>query len=185
MVWDDGSTYQMEDEEDEYFDRLLLETKKYWTTTIDEPREYMRSWAIRLGTNFRSRLVRDYVKEELDACYTYPFINRGHWDEFVEINTSKEFLERSEKAKASAAKNKHVQAGGIFLKKKKHIILPQLESVYKEIKSLQNSRSKLYFAGRAKYDKETQLYELEDDSYLEDRNLVNDCIIYLYKIDFA
>lgn len=52
----------------------------------------MRSWAIRLGTNFRSRLVRDYVKEGLNACDTYPFINGDHWDEFVEIKTSKKFL---------------------------------------------------------------------------------------------
>ncbi|KAJ0784910.1 putative Ulp1 protease family catalytic domain, papain-like cysteine peptidase superfamily [Helianthus annuus] len=166
---------QMEDQEDEYFDRLWLETKKYWKITTDEPREYMRSWAIRLGTNFRSRLVRDYVKEGLNACDTYPFINGDHWDEFVEIKTSKKFLERSKKAKASAAMNKHVphtgRGGWDLIEKKKHIILPQLESVYKEIRSIQNSRSKLYLAGRAKYNIETQLYELEDDAYLEARNL--------------
>ncbi|MFS7984616.1 hypothetical protein Hanom_Chr11g00988561 [Helianthus anomalus] len=136
----------------------------------------MRSWAIRLGTNFRSRLVRDYVKEGLNACDTYPFINGDHWDEFVEIKTSKKFLERSKKAKASAAMNKHVphtgRGGWDLIEKKKHIILPQLESVYKEIKSIQNSRSKLYLAGRAKYNIETQLYELEDDAYLEARNLL-------------
>ncbi|MFS7997874.1 hypothetical protein Hanom_Chr12g01147101 [Helianthus anomalus] len=177
MVWDDGSTYQMEDQEDEYFDRLWLETKKYWKITTDEPREYMKSWAIRLGTNFRSQLVRDYVKEELDACNTYPFINRDHWDVFVEIKTSKEFV----KAKASAANNKHVphtgRGGWDLIEKKKHIILPQLESVYKEIISIQKSRFKFYLAGRAKHDKETQLYELEDDAYLEARSLVNNCVI--------
>ncbi|KAM0004836.1 hypothetical protein Hdeb2414_s0228g00840671 [Helianthus debilis subsp. tardiflorus] len=102
---------QMEDQEDEYFDRLWLETK-----------------------------------------------------------------ERSKKVKASAAMNKHVphtgRGGWDLIEKKKHIILPQLESVYKEIKSIQNSRSKLYLAGRAIYNKETQLYELEDDAYLEARNLL-------------
>ncbi|MFS7976191.1 hypothetical protein Hanom_Chr10g00889551 [Helianthus anomalus] len=71
--------------------------------------------------------------------------------------------------------NKHVshtgRGGWDLIEKKKHIILPQLESVYKEIKIIQNSRSKLYLAGRAKYNIETQLYKLENDAYLEARNL--------------
>ncbi|KAI3812083.1 hypothetical protein L1987_16787 [Smallanthus sonchifolius] len=85
------------------------------------------------------------------------------------------------KAKASSAKRKHVlrlgRGGWSGLKRKKDFIWPQLESSYEELKGLQNPRSKLYLMGYAKINKETKMYELDDDTFKKGGALVNDCVI--------
>ncbi|KAI3675534.1 hypothetical protein L1987_85124 [Smallanthus sonchifolius] len=85
------------------------------------------------------------------------------------------------KAKASSAKRKHVlrlgRGGWSGLKRKKGFIWPQLESSYEELKGLKNPRSKLYLMGYAKINKETKMYELDDDTFQKGGALVNDCVI--------
>ncbi|KAI3819942.1 hypothetical protein L1987_13795 [Smallanthus sonchifolius] len=85
------------------------------------------------------------------------------------------------KAKASSAKRKHVlrlgRGGWSGLKRKKGFIWPQLELSYEELNGLQNPRSKLYLMGYAKINKETKMYELDDDTFQKGGALVNDCVI--------
>ncbi|KAI3730768.1 hypothetical protein L1987_61945 [Smallanthus sonchifolius] len=134
--------------EDTDFDDLWLETQKFWKIETDAPKAYMKKWAVKLGTNFRSRLATKYIYNPKPngqkAWEKYPFIEREHWEEFVKQRTSKEFKAKRAKAKASSAKRKHVLRLG---------------------RGIQNPRSKLYLMDYAKINKEAKMYELDDDTF--------------------
>ncbi|KAI7755600.1 hypothetical protein M8C21_029306, partial [Ambrosia artemisiifolia] len=68
-------------------DRSWYGMMKYWKIQTEVPKEYMKKWATRLGTNFRSKLVREYVNRGLDACDKFPFID----PDYLEATTTNSF----------------------------------------------------------------------------------------------
>ncbi|CAI9302468.1 unnamed protein product [Lactuca saligna] len=68
---------------DKYFEDLWLEAKKQWNIESDDMKDYMKRRAVKLASNFKSRLVSKFVNNELDACAAYTFIPRDVWDRFV------------------------------------------------------------------------------------------------------
>ncbi|KAL4583628.1 hypothetical protein LXL04_008208 [Taraxacum kok-saghyz] len=48
-----------------------------WNIETDAPEEFMRKKAVKIGTNFRSRLVKDYVNTNTSPCEKYTFQNFG------------------------------------------------------------------------------------------------------------
>ncbi|XP_076899375.1 uncharacterized protein LOC143553226 [Bidens hawaiensis] len=71
--------------EDKDFDYVWSETKQFWKIETDTPKEYMRRWAVRLGTNFRSRTATNYIynpdpsPDAPKAYEKFPFIDEEDW----------------------------------------------------------------------------------------------------------
>jgi len=63
-----------------------------WNIQTDDPEEFMRKKAVKIGTNFRSRLVKDYVNTNTSPCEKYTFIEPADWNTFFKQKTSNEFL---------------------------------------------------------------------------------------------
>ncbi|KAK9054122.1 hypothetical protein SSX86_025199 [Deinandra increscens subsp. villosa] len=157
------------------FKELWLHTKAYWKIKTDAPEAYMRKYAIRIGTNFRSDLVQHYVRKNLNACHKYPFMKPHKWDDFVRQKTCKEFLAKSTQAKAANAANENKlrlgRSGWSGVEQKLPIIWPQLLERHEDLKSVTNFRSKLLIVAMAKKNKETQLYELDNHAVKVAANL--------------
>lgn len=52
----------------------------------------MKSNAVKIATNFKSRLVNDFVRKEKNACKKISFIEAKEWDIFVASKRTPEFL---------------------------------------------------------------------------------------------
>ncbi|KAL4561933.1 hypothetical protein LXL04_034117 [Taraxacum kok-saghyz] len=133
----------------ELFKNLWLETKMTWNIETNAPEEFMRKKAVKIGTNFRSRLVKEYLKSEKAKKATpikkfIPRLGRGGWK---------------------------------GIEKKKDIIWPQLEEKYEFLKNIKNHRSKMYLLGCSIQNKETKLYELPPSAIVDFKILVNNCLI--------
>ncbi|KAL4585004.1 hypothetical protein LXL04_009617 [Taraxacum kok-saghyz] len=160
----------------EVFKNLWLETKMTWNIQTDDPEEFMRKKAVKIGTNFRSRLVTEYVNTNTSPCEKYTFIEPADWNTFFIQKTSNEFLLKSEKAKKSNSNKKFIlrlgRGGWKGIEKKKDIIWPQLEEKYEFLKNIKNHRSKMYLLGCSIQNKETKLYELPP-SAIEDFKILD------------
>ncbi|KAL4583243.1 hypothetical protein LXL04_007811 [Taraxacum kok-saghyz] len=160
----------------ELFKNLWLETKMTWNIETDAPEEFMRKKAVKIGTNFRSRLVTDYVNTNTSPCEKYTFIEPADWNTFFKQKTSNEFLLKSEKAKKSNSNKKFIprlgRGGWKGIEKKKDIIWTQLEEKYEFLKNIKNHRSKMYLLGCSIQNKETKLYELPP-SAIEDFKILD------------
>ncbi|KAL4567728.1 hypothetical protein LXL04_023320 [Taraxacum kok-saghyz] len=160
----------------ELFKNLWLETKMTWNIETDAPEEFMRKKAVKIGTNFRSRLVTDYVIINKSPCEKYTFIEPADWNTFFKQKTNNEFLLKSEKAKKSNSNKKFIprlgRGGWKGIEKKKDIIWPQPEEKYEFLKNIKNHRSKMYLLGCSIQNKETKLYELPP-SAIEDFKILD------------
>ncbi|KAK9059737.1 hypothetical protein SSX86_020441 [Deinandra increscens subsp. villosa] len=154
-------------------DKIWKEAKAFWNIQTDEPKDLMRKKAIKISTNFKSRLVTNFVNKGKNACDKYSFIKVDEWNEFVTQKTTPEFKEISEKAKANAAKQTSVprlgRSGWTGIEEKADFIWPILVEKYPLLDKMKNERSRLYIMGRAKRIKkakgsETDSYELPLDA---------------------
>ncbi|KAK1440489.1 hypothetical protein QVD17_06317 [Tagetes erecta] len=150
----------------EDFDRMWLQAKAYWMIQTDAPREFMKKWSKKRGTNWRCELNTKFVKKNKNACDTYPFLDRDHWNDFVAQKSTDEFKAKSVQAKTANAANKNVlrlgRSGWVGFKERKENIWPQLVAKYTDFKGITNSRSRWFLMGHAKENKETNEYELTE-----------------------
>ncbi|KAK1408277.1 hypothetical protein QVD17_39914 [Tagetes erecta] len=77
----------------EDFDILWLQAKAYWMIETDAPKEFMKKWSKKIGTNWRSKLYTKFVKLKKNACDTYSYLDRDHWNDFVAQKSTAEFKE--------------------------------------------------------------------------------------------
>ncbi|MFS8002301.1 hypothetical protein Hanom_Chr13g01200521 [Helianthus anomalus] len=87
--------------DDQYFEEQWLETKRAWKITDNHVKDFMRKKAVKLGTNFRSRLATKYVYKGLNACHKYTFLDPDKWEAFVLERTSAKAKDWSSKEMAS------------------------------------------------------------------------------------
>ncbi|KAK1428079.1 hypothetical protein QVD17_16907 [Tagetes erecta] len=150
----------------EDFDILWLQAKAYWMIETDAPKEFMKKWSKKTGTNWRSKLYTKFVKLKKNACDTYSYLEPDHWNDFVAQKSIAEFKAKSARAKAANAANKNVlrvgRSGWVGFKERKENIWPQLVAKYPDLKEITNPRSRWFLMGRAKEIKATNEYELTD-----------------------
>ncbi|KAI7731106.1 hypothetical protein M8C21_004168, partial [Ambrosia artemisiifolia] len=94
--------------DNQYFEELWLETKRTWKITNDNAKNFMMKKAVKIGTNFRSRLNTKYVNKGLNGCPRYKFLDHDKWEAFVLEKTSEEGKAKSERARACNAKKNFV-----------------------------------------------------------------------------
>uniref|UniRef100_A0A251TQG0 Uncharacterized protein n=3 Tax=Helianthus annuus TaxID=4232 RepID=A0A251TQG0_HELAN len=87
--------------DDQYFEELWLETKRAWKIMDDHAKDFMRKKAVKLGTNFRSRLATKYVYKGLNACHKYTFLDPDKWEAIVLEQTSAKAKDWSSKETTS------------------------------------------------------------------------------------
>ncbi|KAJ0463345.1 putative Ulp1 protease family catalytic domain, papain-like cysteine peptidase superfamily [Helianthus annuus] len=180
--------------DDRYFEELWLETKRAWKIMDNCAKDFMRKKAVKLGTNFRSRLATKYVYKGLNACHKYTFLDPDKWEAFVLERTSAKAKDKSKKAKTSNAKRKFIphlgRSGWAGMEEKKDVIWPQLLKKHDNLKHLQSHRSKMYLLGCAVQNKKTKLYDLPPDAiedfkllYEEEQKMIKDGSFFLNKED--
>ncbi|KAJ0795162.1 putative Ulp1 protease family catalytic domain, papain-like cysteine peptidase superfamily [Helianthus annuus] len=151
------------------WEELWLDAKRLWNIQNDRPKKFMLRKAKKLCTKFRSRLVINYVHKGKRPFEKYAYLDPAHWDEFVKKKTSKEFLDISEKAKASANANTNFsrlgRTGFAGLDAKADTIWPLLEAKYPYLKTIQDKRAKSWIMSQKIKNPETNLYELAPDSH--------------------
>ncbi|KAL8210983.1 hypothetical protein R6Q57_005420 [Mikania cordata] len=145
-----------------------LQIIELFNIQTDEPKVYLLKKAKKILINFKSLLVNEYVKKNLLPFDKYTFLDASQWPKFRKEKTSAEFVEKSNKARASAQMNKnfaHVgRTGFIGLNEKFDTIWPQIESDFEHIKYIQNELTKLWILSKAKKNKETKAYELPPET---------------------
>ncbi|KAM0007081.1 hypothetical protein Hdeb2414_s0008g00286441 [Helianthus debilis subsp. tardiflorus] len=163
----------MKDFERKRWEELWLDTKIWFfmlrNIQTDGPKKFMLKKSKNLCTKFRSRLVINYVNKGKRPFEKYAYFDPAHWDEFVQKKTSKEFLNISEKAKASANANTNFsqlgQTGFAGLDAKTDTIWPLLEAKYPYLKTIQDKHAKAWIMSKKIKNPETNSYELAPDSH--------------------
>ncbi|KAJ0622491.1 hypothetical protein HanRHA438_Chr01g0020001 [Helianthus annuus] len=158
------------------WEELWLDAKRLWNIQTDRPKKFMLRKAKKLCTKFRSRLVINYVNKGKRPFEKYAYLDPAHWDEFVQKKTSKEFLDISEKAKASANANTNFsrlgRTGYAGLDAKADTIWPILEAKYSYLKNIQDKRAKAWIMSQKVKNPETNSYELAPESHEKIERLV-------------
>ncbi|KAK9063144.1 hypothetical protein SSX86_017014 [Deinandra increscens subsp. villosa] len=171
--------------EKQKWEDLWSETKKLWNIPNDNPKSLVLKKAKRICTNWRSYLVKQFVKVGETPFHKYTYLKDEHWDEFVAEKTSNAFLIKSEKAKASARANKDFprvgRAGFMGLKPTFDTRWRQLVASYPYLGSIKDPRSIKWVVARAKRNPQTKLYEIEQNMHatvkklaLEERQMIKD-----------
>ncbi|KAI3743176.1 hypothetical protein L1987_60883 [Smallanthus sonchifolius] len=94
------------------WEKLWSDAKVQWKILDDGPKDVFIRKAKKNSTDRRSKLVRKYVNKNKTPFEKYDYLDSSMWPEFVESKTTKEFLEKSAKAKASALNNKDFHRTG-------------------------------------------------------------------------
>ncbi|KAK9049252.1 hypothetical protein SSX86_011938 [Deinandra increscens subsp. villosa] len=149
------------------WDDFWLETKRQWNISNDLPKSVVIKKAKKQCTNWRSFLVRHFVKFGKTPFDKYTYLEEENWEEFVAAKTSHEFLVKSEKAKASAHLNKHPscsgRGGNAGLKPKVETRWDQLLASHPHLKSIKDPRSIKWVVARAKKNRQSKLYEIDQN----------------------
>ncbi|KAI3808774.1 hypothetical protein L1987_24735 [Smallanthus sonchifolius] len=148
------------------WEKLWSDAKVQWKSLDDGPKDVFIRKAKKNSTDRRSKLVRKYVNKNKTPFEKYDYLDSSMWPEFVESKTTKEFLEKSAKAKASALNNKDFHRTGRTgyrgLKDNFDDRWQRLMASDSLVKKLQDKRTQLHVVARAKLNKKTGLYEVND-----------------------
>ncbi|KAI3713000.1 hypothetical protein L1987_71570 [Smallanthus sonchifolius] len=148
------------------WEKLWSDAKVQWKILDDGPKDVFIRKAKKNITDRRSKLFRKYVNKNKTPFEKYDYLDSSMWPEFVESKTTKEFLEKSAKAKASALNNKDFHRTGRTgyrgLKDNFDDRWQRLMASDSSVKKLQDKRTQLHVAARAKLNKKTGLYEVND-----------------------
>ncbi|KAI3794780.1 hypothetical protein L1987_37419 [Smallanthus sonchifolius] len=148
------------------WEKLWSDAKVQWKILDDGPKDVFIRKAKKNSTDRRSKLVRKYVNKNKTPFEKYDYLDSSMWPEFVESKTTKEFLEKSAKAKASALNNKDFHRTGRTgyrgLKDNFDDRWQRLMASDSSVKKLQDKHTQLHVAARAKLNKKTGLYEVND-----------------------
>ncbi|KAK9049103.1 hypothetical protein SSX86_031929 [Deinandra increscens subsp. villosa] len=167
------------------WDDFWEETKKQWNIPNDLPKSVVIKKAKKQCTNWRSFLVRHFVRFDKTPFDKYTYLDDENWEEFVAAKTSHDFLEKSEKAKASAHLNKHPscsgRGGNAGLKPKVKTRWDQLLASHPHLKSIKDPRSIKWVVARAKKNRQSKLYEVDQNLHetvkelaLQEQSMIKD-----------
>lgn len=153
---------------DEMKDQLWLCTEETWNFTPSSTAKmtYLKK-ANHIHGKFKSMLVTNYVRTNRLPFQKYPFMEDRHWIDFVASKSTEQFLEKSEKAKQSARKNKDPARVGrwgysglrAFWRTNKDALV----ELFPQLGALQSERAILHVLGRLRRNKNTGLKELTSD----------------------
>ncbi|KAM0053675.1 hypothetical protein Hdeb2414_s0007g00262121 [Helianthus debilis subsp. tardiflorus] len=147
------------------WDDLWLHVKEHWKILDDKPKQVLIKKAKKNCTTWRSKLVREFVNNNERPFAKYHYLDQSKWNEFVAAKTSEAFLKKSKKAKASALRHKYHPCTGrngySGLKEKFDNIWSQLLTSYPYLEEIENDRTQLWVASRARLNKRTGLYKVE------------------------